>query len=327
MRKWLVFSYALALLGFLAIPARPMFFNPPMFMPKTAAVAYSGPGDVVAGANFWLGLRAYTNALANAGATTNPVMDVRGATTAGACTIFLKGTGTGGLDLTTAGAGGIGNQCLSGATTFCTVTNTSCTVSKLYDQTGSGFHQLQATAANQPPLSFNCIGSQPCLSPVGTSFMQTSGNGTAIQPFTVLGVYERKGNFTTYQNTVRCNGGATASLLFNNAANGVLAYAGNLTAIEAASDNVLHALSGVINGATSSIMVDGANTTGLNAGTGGICNLSPMNILSDSGLAQPLNGYWAEGGIWASTLTAGNQTSMCQNEQAYYVASNFGATC
>ena len=78
---------------------------------------YTGPGDVVA-ATAWYGMRAYTAAKAGGGASTTKVADVTGTGVGGTCTIFLKGDGTGGVDLTTAGAGGSGSQCLWGATPF-----------------------------------------------------------------------------------------------------------------------------------------------------------------------------------------------------------------
>ncbi len=120
---------------------------------------YQGPADVQSGWTAWYGVRAYSYALATGGATTTPVVDVRGPTSGTSCTIYLNGESSEGLDLTTTGVGGVGNQCALGATTFCTVTNSSCTVSKWYDQTaGNGCgaatcNLVQATTANQPTFT------------------------------------------------------------------------------------------------------------------------------------------------------------------------------
>lgn len=97
------------------------------------------PGDV-SGANWTTAwpLFAWTSAKANAGASAVPVVNVIGETTSTSCTIYLKGDGTPDVDLTTSGVGGVGHQCVGGARTFCSSTNSRCDVTNVTDATGGG---------------------------------------------------------------------------------------------------------------------------------------------------------------------------------------------
>lgn len=101
--------------------------------------SFSYPGDV-SGANWTTAwpLFAFTSAKAHAGATSVPVVNVIGETTSTSCTIYLKGDGTPDVDLTTSGGGGVGHQCVGGARTFCSVTNSRCDVTNVTDATGGG---------------------------------------------------------------------------------------------------------------------------------------------------------------------------------------------
>lgn len=99
------------------------------------------PGDVV-GANFttaW-SMFAFTSAQAH-GSGQQKVVDVTNGSSS--CTIFLKGDGTPDVNLTTAGAGGIGNACVGGARSFC---SGGCT---LVDQSVGGHGVYDATGGTQ----------------------------------------------------------------------------------------------------------------------------------------------------------------------------------
>jgi hypothetical protein len=289
---------------------------------KAVAGAYSGPGDVVSGAFAWWGLRAYSNALANSGVSTTPVIDVVGATS-GSCTIFLKGDGTGAVDLTTAGAGGLGNQCASGATTFCTVTNASCTISKMYDQsgglqcTGAPCPIVQGTVASQPGLTFNCQNGFPCVN--GTSVaaqnLCTSATPTSLsQPITLTSVVKPTslpsgGTVTIGSNTGTIQLSIVTGPLWR-------MFAGTVQTV-ATAFNAWYAIVGVFNGASSTFDINGSATT-VNPGAGSFATLK-LCMFGISNVANTeLIGSGAEGGIWSGSFNSTQYGNMTSNIRTYW---------
>jgi hypothetical protein len=288
------------------------------------AVAYSGPGNVVAGAKIFWGLRAYTAALANAGATTTPVIDVRGVGTGTGCTIYLKGTGTGDLDLTTAGAGGVGNQCSGGATTFCTVTNTSCTVSKIYDQTGSGNHAIQATAGKQPTLTFNCFSGKPCLTFVGgAAVLADAGFADASASFSMAADFQNVAGVNSQIIMGAPNGAIITDQ--SGAPNTFLIYAQGITVnVTAAADGDHHNAMGVVTAGQTTVQtyVNGINDSLLFNANGTFTFAAGM-FMGDTSTtpAAPYSGKIAETMFWASALTGTQAVNICHNQFIYWGAS------
>jgi hypothetical protein len=308
----------------LALPLCGAWPNSGIKYPAVAA-PYVGPGDLVAGATGWWGLRAFTAALAGAGPTTTPVIDVLGSNTVTGCTIYLLGNATGALDLTTAGAGGVGNQCSLGATTFCTVTNTSCSISKIYDQTGNGNHLIQATAAKQPTLTFSCTGALPCLTFVSAN-LQALGitgsysTGAVAQPNSMSAVAARTSNFTTQQNIVISWSGSLSpaeQLAYNGTSNQALIYAGsNVTAT--ASNTTLHSFQANFSNTTSAIYVDGVSTSGT-AGTQTSGVSAAIGSNNNTAAQQYMDGHIMEAGIWTGVGFSSTQaTNLCHNQFTYY---------
>ncbi len=285
--------------------------------------SYTGPGDVVSGAVAWYGLRAYNNTLANSGASTTKIADLRGATS-GSCTLFLKGNGTGDADLTTAGAGGIGNQCLLGATTFCTVTNSSCLVSKLYDQSGANSCSgavacdvSNSTGATQPQLVFNCINtSLPCIQfNQSAQLVLTAAaalTSPQAQPYTFAFAAERDGQFT-FQGAVIIAPGSNGQAGYWTSANQVYLFAGTGPPFVTVSDSAFHVLQTVFNSTNSNINVDGTSNTGLSAGTD--TATGNLTVGSASGAAF-LQGKLLEVGMWP-----GSVTTLCNNMFNYWQTS------
>jgi len=284
---------------------------------KYAGVAaYNGPLDVVGSAKEWYGLRAASNTLANAGATTTAVIDVRGATTGTSCTIYLLGNGTGGLDFSTAGAGGTGQQCLLGATTFCTVTNTSCTISKVYDQSGANgcsaapCNLAQGTTADQPTLTFSGLGSLPVMTFTTGQFLDSSTGPTSSATDTLSGV-------------AKYTGAAQAQILAMASGNawgrGTSANKWELfgAAISAtANDSAWHVGQGTNNGVSSSINIDGTETA--NSGTGSATAGFVIMGATSTGGAQPWIGPIAEAGHWLTAFTSTQRGNMCHNQYGYW---------
>src|SRR4051812_39897639 len=98
-----------------------------------ATATYTGPGDIASGAAAWWGLRAYSTASIGSNA-------IR----------LREDGGNTEQDFTTIAGGGLNLAAISafkgGANLF---------VTKLYDQTGNGRDQIQATAGEQPPFTLN----------------------------------------------------------------------------------------------------------------------------------------------------------------------------
>ena len=283
---------------------------------------YAGPGDVVSGATAWYGLRAFTGAQAAAGATTTAVVDVYGQTTTTSCTIYLLGNSTGGLDFSTAGAGSVGHQCLLGATTFCTVTNTSCTVSKLYDKSGNGNNVTEANTSKQPTLTFNCLNtSLPCLTGVSASSQSLGGTVASSSNGSLEGVGIRTGTFTSKGDLISVGGGELG--WYNSAGEIALTNGGTAgITLSSISDSAWHVIIGVFGASSSGLLYgDATGTTGTETFTAS----TAIGIMADSSGARFTNGQWAEAGYWGSTnFTTGQITgsgSLCRNAYNYWATS------
>jgi hypothetical protein len=322
LKALLVIALCLPLLG--AWPNSGKVYPPPVVS------SYTGPGDVLASAFGWWGLRAYSAALAGAGATTTPVVDVLGSTTVTSCTIYLKGDGTGGLDLTTSGTGGVGHQCISGATTFCTVTNTSCSVSQIYDQSG-GNHcgggpcpLTQATAANQPVLTFNSPSSglqTLAFTAASTESLQnaTINLGLVGAPYTFSHMSKYTNNsLQAYLATV---GATDARLGYDQAgtnANKFFFFAGIGFVSATASDGAFHDIQVYedAGGFAGALNVDGTDSSGLapgNSSTGGFSWGVSFGTSNN-----PMNGNSGEIGVWEASSTSTIRNNLCHNQSTYW---------
>jgi hypothetical protein len=303
---------------------------------------YNGPKETVSTVAYaWWGFRAYSRAGANSGPSTTKVMDVLGATTVTGCTVFLKGDGTGDIDLTTSGAGGVGNQCASGATTFCTVTNTSCSISKMYDQSGNtncttACNASNATAANQPTLTFSCIGTKACSTWTSASSQILVTPNTSLNEGVTSISYSWVAKNNTSAGVTRTvfgiNGTTRSQTGYDASANNTaFVYGGGAGVYPAtATSGVLDAISTVnIDLNHDAINVNGVDTSdGVNTGIDGLGSGNPITLGGAATISNFISGTLAEAGIWGNfALTSGNRTALCQNQQHYYGPSNFGATC
>jgi hypothetical protein len=159
---------------------------------------------------------------------------------------------------------------------------TTCFVRTLYDQSGIGRDIVQASAASQPGLQFNCIGALPCtrVPTAGGAFMLS---GASITPATgvlsISMVASRSTGVGSGAVIFRANG-ATGNRVLSAGANTWNLSNNTVTLGGAATDGVAHAYQGVINGASSVVNVDGTETTGsltpvnVTAGTLGIAGLA-----------------------------------------------------
>lgn len=258
----------------------------------SAGGGYTGPGDVVASAVGWWGLRAYNAAYATALGNAIEVC-----TAADALCTVIHVTATGGLnssDLTTSGCSAI----------------TTCTAKTLYDQSGNGHNCTQATIGNRYTFDPNKVSTgKPSLQDSGgnTTMACASVANTAVPwSFVMMGMMH-----TTPGGNVRVFIGADPQGILAGPGPKFELYAGsvavegtNLTldtfyAVVARTDG--SGSGGVINrsGTVTSSLAPGSNSTGGGANIGG------------SGLTN--NGSFSEGGIWASNFSTGDTTSMVSN--------------
>jgi hypothetical protein len=166
------------------------------------------------------------------------------------------------VDTTTQDIGFVGNDFdTAAATAFCT---TACTINTWYDQSGNARHLTQATAANQPQLVLGCIGTRPCAEFTDVSVIN-AGNVTG----TVTASFSAVANKTV---------GTGSSIFFRqngNAGNRITAETATLwlcrggtsgNVNRATTLNTWHVGQCVVNGASSSLTLDGATTAGTTVG-------------------------------------------------------------
>ena len=207
-------------------------------------------------------------------------------------------------------------------------------VTEVYNQVGSGpAGWLQSNGNYKPTLTQFCSAlSYACLEDgFAGDYMVTSGNFTpATGNVSLWAVVDR----FVYTGAAGCyiseNGGSSLtcagsnSLKNSTAANNATTAGGTSGTVSAtATDLVLHALSGVINGASpaSNITVDGVATTGSATGN---TTAAPSSFVPTNGSYQRT---WEAGFLDNVALTGTQATNLCKNAQARIGASNFGAVC
>lgn len=277
-----------------------MWSSEPFNAPSTVAVGpYVGPGDIVANALSWWGLRGYTTAYATPG--TNPAMDVTKASD-GSVDTTINILADGSLDVAT--ISGLGY---------------AVKVKKLYDQTGGGRHMTQATLSKMPTLTLSGLGSLPIMT--GTS---------AASSNLALPAYPSTSNPFTFslvaKNTSSATGSCavnTSGLLFGcplSADKFRLFDTNGATALFEATalDNVWHAVQGIDAGTTvngSNVYVDGVSTPG----TLLAISIVDVQLFGEDSLGH-FDGSICEFGIWPSalTVTGGGQASLINANQHSY---------
>lgn len=258
--------------------------------------AYQGPGDIVSGALAFWSCRAYS--LAKAG--TKAYRIVRASDSA---QTDINSLANGLCDVPT-------------PTAFCA--STTCKVVTYYDQTGAlacagstACDLTQATSANQPALTISALSGSPCATDSGVTgiALSTAAVLAQAQPFTLTGIGERTGNLTGAQRLINSNGSAT-NFGWRSTANTVGMQSGTITAT--ASDSAYHAFVVTYsNGGTSSIVVDGAATTG----TLGAISLGGLFVVMNdaTGSGDPMTGSFCEAGAWPSLFNSTQYGNMNGN--------------
>jgi hypothetical protein len=288
-----------------------IFTNRAALDASSAPPSYTGPGDVVSGAVAWWGLRAYSSA-------------TRGNKAVNVC------NSTGGVDV---GCGDLSTDATTGALVAATISGitcpgTNCTVKIIYDQTagnncgnggGTSCDLSQATISLRPLLKASCIGSLPCLdqsagTSAGLDTAATFSPNIAAQPFVASCVFNYVDNTDAFLMGIT---GGTQVRLNQTGAGLVGLFAGSAFDPDVTtSQNAFHAIQATFNGASSEIYLDGSGTTG-NPGTAALSN-SQFGYMARGEGALPMKGYSTELGLWSTTFTSGQKTSMNSNQHTYW---------
>jgi hypothetical protein len=178
-------------------------------------------------------------------------------------------------------------------------------VTSAAEKSGNGNAATQATTTAQPQWQPSVINGKPCLHYNGSQFLNATAITFGAQPISASWVSNRTPTSSGVMSVLSVlSAGAVDWGHF--ATNDAWEYAGT-SVQETASDGSFHTISGVINGASSAMQVDGTLTTGLSAGSN-----SPIgsNVVSwgDDAASQFFIGYSCEGGV--INTTALNSTQM-----------------
>jgi hypothetical protein len=210
-----------------------------------------------------------------------------------------------------------GNFDTAGAATFCAAT--TCNVTRQYNQVAASFPDLVQTGAGLIPLlSFNCINTTlPCVNfytgGSGQRYMASANPASGdAQPTTIGGAYSD--NALASIDVFVSHGFG----IFGTGTNSRHLFAGAASGNFTSTDNTVHAVSVVFNGASSSANVDGVLTSSLNAGTtfGFADPAGPIQI-SDSSSTVGI-GYEGEFFEATGAMSSGDRAAYRTSAQDYY---------
>jgi len=264
---------------------------------------YVGPGDVVASARAWWGLRAYSAATrGHAAINVCNVSDV-------ACADLITDPSTGKLVITTVG----GSNCAS----------VTCTVKKIYDQTAAGnctgsCDLIQATIADRPVFIVSCVNGLPCVRSSGAAgvVLQSAGNMSQAMPFTSGVVADTTTpNYTGGMLELGLGSGA-ATLM--NGLGGNLQDAYNTINIKAvsATDNHFHNIQ-MVWATSANLNIDGTSNTAAwtSQAASGVISLFETDV---GGGVPNLAGNIVEAGWWSGAFSTTQLTNMSENQNGYW---------
>jgi hypothetical protein len=254
---------------------------------------YSGPGNVVAGAAAWWGLRAYNTAAIGSRA-------VR----------LRRDSDNAEQDFLTLGSGAVD---VASIATF--KGSALVYVKTLYDQSGNGRDLVQATTATQPGFLLSGLGSLPVMTFNRSQTILTSATITQSQPFTQSVVCVETGNIGGNA-FVLVGSNTSDGILFNSAGTPVVLQGlNNGVPISGpnTADGTWYAIQMISNGSASSLMyVNGSSTALTGFGTTGF--VSDQITFGE----QTFIGNVAEAGVWYSGFSSGQQSSMNNNQHSYW---------
>jgi hypothetical protein len=307
--KLKIFAALLSLIILTPGAALPQLFTLPLMGAGCASSAcgggggYIGPGNVIASAKTWYGLRAYSSA-------------TRGNALVNAC------NSTGGTDV---GCGDLFSDATTGALVAATIggitcPGANCTIKTWYDQTAGGnctgsCNLTQATVINRPSLVASCIGSLPCARFVAgnSDAMATAGIFAQAQPLTVSTVAFAPSAVAgiLWANTGSFNIQATAWASTTT----LRQYAGTI-ADNAIANNTSFIFASVFDdaGSGSNQYIDAvshAASVGTNGFTGATLLIGGVGL-------SPSTLDVFETGLWGSNIGSSSVTNLCHNQFVYW---------
>lgn len=264
-----------------------------IWLSTNVGVAYVGPGDVVASATAWWGLRAYSSA------------------TIGSNVVRLRRSS----DNTTQDFVSLADGSLDVASIATFKGAGQVFVNRLYDGTGGGFTMTAASSATEPELVLNDLGTRPAIIGVpanSTEMTNSIDTITTPQPYSMSCVVKNTNN-GSQQAPISLPG--TIGILINNGgANLVLQWAnGGFRAAYA--DGSPQTVNTVYNGASSNIFVNGVRTTGTSGADSPLTNA--VYLLSFSGTGF-FNGSFYEAGFWPLGFSNLQEQTLDANQRAYW---------
>jgi hypothetical protein len=184
-------------------------------------------------------------------------------------------------------------------------------VTEAYDQSGNGYHATQGSASNQPQLLPYALNSATDPGILFSGGQHLVANPPSImQPWTFFAVAERTNSVNSWitGNVGQFNIGYGS---FSNLAE---FYAGTIVTITL-SDNVLHSIQTIGNGAASVINLDGSASTN---NIGSSSTNGTIGIGSDNSGFGPLTGYLAELIFYPIAANSTQQGNIYTNQKAYW---------
>lgn len=201
------------------------------------------------------------------------------------------------------------------ASDLASITESGGAVSQWNDKSGNGHHVSQSTAAQKPTTgtrtqnSLNVIDFQGTNSGGSDDTLEVTGRTIASQPGTVFLVAKGDGGHTNNQGFI--DGGAPSSssstrwVVYMDTPGAlkwaVYAGSGPISSV-AGVDNVAHQFTAIVNGASSSLRIDGSSVASGNAGSNNLTNGIRFGSYQTGNPQGNLDGWIAEVIIYPSAL-------------------------
>ncbi len=181
-------------------------------------------------------------------------------------------------------------------------------------------HNATQSGSARPTYKTNVQNGIPAILFAAASTQFVTGALTLSQPMTLFAVVKHLNTGHTYEFYLDCDTNRVAFLRLDQAAPGFEVYAGSDGFTTVAQDTNWHYLTGVVNGSSSIVTVDGSATTGLTAGSN---SLGPNFFIGASNAVisgrAPMDGYIGEFIIYDTALSSGDRV-LVQN----YLKSKWG---
>lgn len=259
---------------------------------------YAGPGDVATFA-YWYGFRGYN------AADTSPAANVC-LPSGGSC-----------FDITLSS----GDAVIPAGLSTCNTTTVQCTVKTMYEKSGSSTcvtapcNVTNAVQGNQPIFIPSCQNGHPCMQCVSASATAldaaTANAATHAQIYSASTVSQRTSNFTTFGAILTIGGVQLAGGAGTTATHWI--SAGSNVSAAGYTNSAFHAVETVFNGASSTVMIDGTNSTSNPVSPGANAqNTSGVAHLCHDGFGDRFDGYINEAGLANSDITSVRSTLSTQ---------------